>query len=79
MLFRPEKWSSCKVIKNRHFAKGLVHCFCQQIELFFICFFLTKKGQKETFFDILDSNECFLDLISEVCKRVEKNRHFAKG
>ena len=36
---------------------------------------LSKESQKETFFDQLDSKECFLDLKSEV----EKNRHFAKG
>ena len=36
---------------------------------------LSKESQKETFFDQLDSKECFLDLKSED----EKNRHFAKG
>ena len=29
-------------------------------------FLLSKKGQKETFFDILDRKECHLDLKSEV-------------
>ena len=29
-------------------------------------FFLNKKSQKETFFDILDRKQCFLDLKSEV-------------
>ena len=40
--------------KNRHFAKGLVHGFFQKIDLFPDMFFLSKKRQKETFFDILD-------------------------
>ena len=62
MLFRPEKWSSHKVEKNRHFAKGLVHGFCQKIELFPYVIFEQKKRQKETFFNILDRKECFSDL-----------------
>ena len=33
---------------------------------FFHMFLLSKKGQKETFFDILDRKECHLDLKSEV-------------
>ena len=36
-------------------------------------FFLAKKSQKETFFDILDSKECFLDLKSEVLKKSKKS------
>ena len=52
--------------KNRHFAKGLVHGSCQKIDFFSYVFFLSKKCHKETFFDILDRKECFLDLKSEV-------------
>ena len=36
-------------------------------------FFLAKKSQKETFFDILNSKECFLDLKSEVLKKSKKS------
>ena len=36
-------------------------------------FFLAKKSQKETFFDILKSKECFLDLRSEVLKKSKKS------
>ena len=50
---------------NRYFAKGLVHGFCQKIDLFLI-FLFWKKSQKEAFSDILDSKEYFLDLKSEV-------------
>ena len=32
-------------------------------------FFLNKKSQKETFFDILDRKQCFLELKSEVLKK----------
>ena len=39
---------------------------------FFSFLFLTKKSQKETFFDILDRKECFLDLKSEVLKNAKK-------
>ena len=41
-------------------------------------FFLSKKSQKETYFDILGSKECFLDLKSEVLA-MSINRYFAKG
>ena len=36
-----------KVEKNRYFAKGLVHGFCQKIDLFLICFFSTQKARKK--------------------------------
>ena len=58
--------------KNRHFAKGLVHGFFKKIDLFLICFVFSRKSQKETFFDILDRKECFLDLKSEVLKNSKK-------
>ena len=45
---------------------------------FFSFFFWTKKSQKETFFDILDRKECFLDLKSEVIKN-SKKWTFSKG
>ena len=39
-------------------SKGLVHGFCQKMDLFLIYFiFLSKKSQKQTFFDILDRKE----------------------
>ena len=71
MLFGPQKWSSHKVEKNRHFAKELVHGFCHKINLFSYVFFFSKKGQRETFFDILDRKECHLDLKSEVLTKLK--------
>ena len=53
MVFGPQK-KVLKTLKNRHFAKGLVHGFCQKIDLFLITFFFEQKRKKETFFDILD-------------------------
>ena len=135
MLFRPDKWSCKRVEKNRHFAKGLVHGFCQKatfflnnffeqknpernlflifwivnnafwtskvkysqsrkkstfctgvspwfcpkIDLFLTYFFFSKKGQKETFFHILDRKECFLDLKSEVLKNSKKIEILQRG
>ena len=79
MLFRPEKLSSNKVKDYRHFVEGLVHGLCQKIDLFLICFFFSKKSQKETFFDILETKECFLDHKRKVLRNCKKNRHFAKG
>ena len=40
--------------KTQHFAKGLVHGFCQKIDLFLKIFFFEQKSKKETFFDILN-------------------------
>ena len=72
MLFRPAKWSSKKVEKNRHFAKRLVHGFSQKIDLF-LCVLLSKESQKETFFDIVNRKACFLDLKSEVLAKPKKS------
>ena len=49
-----------------------------QAMVFFVMSFLSKKNQKETFFDILDRKECFLDLKSEVLKKSKKSK-FSKG
>ena len=64
--------------KNRHFKKGLVHGFCQKIDFFFISSFLSKETQKETFFDILDRKECFLNHKKKVLKNSKKST-FCKG
>ena len=63
-----------KNIKKRHFPKGLVHGLFKKIDLFLICFFSAKKSQKETFFDILESKECFLHLKSKVLKKSKKSK-----
>ena len=52
--------------------------FVKKTDLFLICFFFSKKSKKETFFDILDRKECFLDLKSEVLKKSRKST-FCKG
>ena len=49
-----------------------MHGFWQKFDLLFICFFLSKQSKKETYFDILDSKECFFDLKSEVLKNSKK-------
>ena len=41
-------------------------------------FLFSKKGQKETFFDILDRKECHLDLKSEVLTK-SKNIDILEG
>ena len=48
MLFGPQK-KVLKTLKNRHFAKGLVHGFCQKIDLFLIFFFERKKPERNNF------------------------------
>ena len=71
-----------KVLKNSKESTfcnlGLVHGFCQKIDLFLICFFWAKKSQKETFFDVLDRKECFLDRKKKVLKN-SKESTFYKG
>ena len=47
-----------------------------------MCFFFSKKSQKETVYHILDRKECFFDLKSEVLKKsskwfLSKNRPFS--
>ena len=49
MLFGPQKWSSHKLEKSRHFGKGLVHGLSQKIDLFLIGFFWSKKARKKDF------------------------------
>ena len=64
-----------KVLKNSKkssFCKGVSPWFLSKNRPFSHFFFLTKKSQKETFFDILDRKECFLDLKSEVLKNLKK-------
>ena len=79
MLYRPEKWSSHKVEKNRHFAKGLVHGFCQKIELFSHMLFLSKKkGRKKHFLIFWIEKNAFQTWKVKFLKS-RKNRHFAKG
>ena len=36
-------------------------------------FFFIKESEKETIFNILDTKKCFLDLKSEVLKKVQKS------
>ena len=45
---------------------------------FFLSVLLSKESQKETFFDILDSKECFLDSKSEILAK-SKKLTFCKG
>ena len=61
--------------KNRHTAKGLVHGVRQKIVLFLMCFF-SQKSQKQTFFYILDSKECFFDPKSEILAKSKKSTFF---
>ena len=53
--------------KKATFCKGVSSWFLTKNRRFSYMFFcLRKKGQKETYFHILGSKECFLDLKSEV-------------
>ena len=61
-----------KVLKNRHFQSCWSMVFVNKSTFFFYVFF-SKKSQKESFFDILDSKEFFLDLKSEVLAKSKKS------
>ena len=60
------------------FCKGVSPWFLSKNRPFSYMFFLSKKSQKQTVFDILDRKECFLDLKSEVLKKSRKST-FCKG
>ena len=60
------------------FCKGVSPWFLSQNRPFSHMFFLSKKSQKETFFDILDRKECFLDHKRKVLKN-SKKLTFSKG
>ena len=52
--------------------------FVKKSTFLFYVFLFSQKSQNITFFDILDSKECFLDLKSEVLKNSKKST-FCKG
>ena len=62
-----------KKSKKSTFCKTFSPWFLSWKSTFFSYVFLAKKSLKETFFDILDSKECFLDLKSEVLKKSKKS------
>ena len=62
-----------KKSKTSTLCKGFSPWFLSKIELFLICFFLSKKSKKETFFDILDRKEWFLDHKRKVLKNFKKS------
>ena len=66
MLFTPEKLISSKVKKMYILQRGWYMVSAKIRPSSYMCFFVSKQSKKETFFDILDSKECFLDLKSEV-------------
>ena len=64
--------------KKPTFFKGVSPWFLSKNRPFSYIFFFSKKSQKETFFYILDSKECFLDLKSKVLGE-SKKLTFSKG
>ena len=52
--------------------------FSKNSIFFFYIFFFSKQSKKETYFDILDSKECFFDLKSETLAKSKKSA-FCKG
>ena len=77
MPFRPEKWSFEKS-KNSKVFKGLLHGFCQKLELFTMCIFCANEATKDCFFNIVDRKECLLDKKSDVSKKVRKIEIFQR-
>ena len=77
MLFRPEG-QVLKKLRKSTFCKGVSKWLLSKNRPFSYIVFLSKKTQKQTFFDILDRKESFLDLKSEVLKKSRKST-FCKG
>ena len=71
LLFTPGKLSSSKVNKTDILQRGQ-SWFLAKFHLLLICFFLSKQSKKETFFDILDRKESFLDHKKKVLKNSKK-------
>ena len=70
-----------EVLKNSKkwtFCKGVSAWFLAKIRPSSYMLFLSKQSKKQTYFDILDSKECFLDLKSEVLKN-SKEPTFCQG
>ena len=64
--------------KKSTICKGFSPWFFSKNRPFPHIFFFSKESKKQTFFDILDSKECFLELNSEVLKNSKKST-FCKG
>ena len=67
-----------KKSKKSAFWKGVSPWFLSKNWPFSWSCFLNKERQKETFFDILDRKECFLDNKKKVLKNSKKST-FCKG
>ena len=73
-------------LKSETLAKSKKSPFCKEVSPWFLSknrpfshmFFLGKKSKRETFSDILDRKECFLDHKREVLKNSKKST-FCKG
>ena len=78
MLFTPEKFISSKVKKMYILQRGWYMVFAKIRPSSYMFFFVSKQSKKETFFDILDSKECFLDLKRETLAKSKKSA-FSKG
>ena len=73
-------------LKSETLAKSKKSAFCKGVSPWFLSknrpysyqIFFEQKGKKETFFDILDSKECFLDLKRETLAKSKKSA-FSKG
>ena len=67
-------------LKSETLAKSKKSPFCKEVSPWFLSknrpfshmFFLGKKSKRETFSDILDRKECFLDHKREVLKNSKK-------
>ena len=64
--------------KKSTFCKGVSPWFLSKNRPFSHMFFLGKKSKRETFSDILDRKQCFLDHKREVLKNSKKST-FCKG
>ena len=76
--FLDNKRKVAKNAKKSTFCKGVSPWFFSKTRPFSNMFPLSKKSHKETFFNILDRKESFLNLKSEVLAKSKKST-FCKG
>ena len=72
------KKKSSKSRKIAIFPKGLTHGFCPKMAIFPTFFFLGKRDQEKSFYDILERKNTFLGYKNKKFKK-SKNSHFSKG
>ena len=71
-----QKIEVCKTSEKSNSLIGLIHGFCQKIELVTMRIVWANQGKKDRFFNILDRKEYFLEQKREFSKMCKKSKFF---